>query len=158
MLKKITIIAIITVLVCGLVSIMGCRRHAQMGQVAFMMDYLTEALDLTDDQQALLKQYVGDVMKKGMELKKNQAIVRQAVIEQFKNDAIDQQYILNLIARNKSKSDEMTQLVIQRFSDFHQMLTPEQRAKLLKKIEDSKKFREARLDRVRNYFQNKAQP
>lgn len=149
---------IILVLVCGLVSVMGCKRHGNMGHVAFMMDYLTEVLDLTDDQQILLKQYVGDVIKKGVELKKGQAAVRQAVIDQFKNDTIDQQSILNLIAQNKSNNDEMIELVVQRFADFHQMLTPEQRAKLLKKISDSKKFREARIDRVRNYFQHTAQP
>ena len=124
-----------------------------MGQVAFMMDYLTEALDLTDDQQALLKQYVGDVMKKGMAMRKNQVKVRQAVIDQFNNDTMDQQAILDLIAQNKAQNEEFVQLVVQRISDFHQMLTPAQRAKLLKKIEDSKKFRETRMDRIRDYFQ-----
>ena len=153
MLKKISIVTIIAVLVCGLVGVMGCRRHAQMGQVAFMMDYLNEALDLTDAQQALLKQYVGDVIKKGVELKKGQANVRQAVLDQFKNDTIDQPSILNLIEQNKSKNDEMIKLVVQRFSDFHQMLTPEQREKLLKKVENSKKFRQARMDKVKTYFQ-----
>jgi uncharacterized membrane protein len=154
MLKKILAISLITILVCSLMGFTACRRQSPMGQIAFMMDYLTEMLDLTENQQALLKQYVKEVLQKGMELRKEQAKVRQAVIDQFKNETMDQQVILNLISQNKAGNDEWTRLVIHRISDFHQMLTPEQRAKLLKKIEDSKAFREARMDRLKDYFQN----
>lgn len=157
MLKKTITVALITLLVCGLMGFAGCRRQGPAGQAAFMMDYLSEMLDLTENQQALLKQYVKDVFQKGMELRKEQAKVKEAVIGQFKNETMDQQAILNLITQNKAGQDEFARLVVQRISDFHKMLTPEQRAKLLKKIEESKAFREARMEKLKDYFQNPAQ-
>jgi uncharacterized membrane protein len=154
MLKKTITVMLITILVWGLMGFTGCRRQGPAGQAAFMMDYLTEMLDLNENQQTLLKQYVREVFQKGMELRKNKAKVGQAVIDQFKNETMDQQALLNLIAQNKTAIDEFTRLVVQRISDFHQMLTPEQRAKVLKKIADSKAFREARMEKLKDYFQS----
>jgi Spy/CpxP family protein refolding chaperone len=154
MLKKLLTVTFIIMIAWGLMGFAGCRHSSPVAQAAFMVDYLSEMLDLTENQQVLLKQYVKDVFQKAMALRNDRIRVRQAVIGQFKNESMDQQAILTLIAQYKKGQDAFTALVIQRISGFHQMLTPEQRTKLLKKMEDSRAFRKARMEKLTDYFQN----
>ena len=153
MLNKTTTLVIIAALAVTLSVMAGCRHQGSMGRAAFMMDYLTETLDLTEAQQALLKQYTGEVIRKGMALKKNQMEVRRTVVAQLKNETMDQQLILDRIAANQDDTNEMIRMVVRRVADFHQALTPEQRAKLVSKIETAKAFRQARAGRLRDFFQ-----
>ena len=143
MLKKISIISFVGILLISLVAFVGCRQSSALGRTAFMMDYLTEMLDLTPDQQAQLKQYVGEVFQKGKELRPYKQEIRKAVVAELKKDTMDQEALVGLILQNQARSEEIIRLIVQRTADFHKSLTTEQKAKLIKKIEDSQTARKA---------------
>jgi periplasmic protein CpxP/Spy len=137
MLKKISIFSVVGILFISLVGFFGCRQSSPLVRVAFMMDYLTEMLDLTTDQQAQLKQSVTEVFEKSKEMRPYRVEVRKAVIEQLKKDTMDQEALVTLILQNQARTEEMVKLIVQKVAEFHKTLSPEQRAKLIKKIEDS---------------------
>ena len=146
MIKKSAII-IFTGLLIIFFAAMGCRTSSPLGRAAFLIDYLTETLDLTPNQQTQLKQYVTEVFEKGMEMRPYRIEMQKAFIGQLKNETIDQAQLMDQVKQNQARVDEMAALIIKRISDFHQSLTPEQRARLVRKIETFQENRRQFLEK-----------
>ena len=51
MIRKSLTITLIAVLVSGLLFFSGCRRHSHQQKAEFMVDYLSETLDLDESQK-----------------------------------------------------------------------------------------------------------
>jgi len=61
--------------------------------------------------------------------------IRDAFISEFSKDEISKENLARVFSENKDRIDEMISLFTDRLVEFHQMLRPEQRAKLLAEIE-----------------------
>jgi len=140
MVKKGLYIALIVSLVFGVGLFSGCRPHGHGRGVEFAVDYVTEVLDLTEAQQEQLNQIKDEVMEKGREMRANKARHHDEIIAQLRSEEIDQERVQVIIAEHRAQMDEMVDLAVVRFSEFHRSLTPEQRAKLVNKIEDFRKY------------------
>ena len=64
MVRKGLYFLIISVLVSSLGLFSGCRRSSHAHKAEFMVDYISETLDLDDNQQAQLNQIKDELMAK----------------------------------------------------------------------------------------------
>ena len=100
-----------------------------------MMDYLTEVMDLTDQQQETLEEIKNEIMQKAKDMRAEHESMRENIVAQLKSDAINKEQLKADIAQHRVQMDGLIELAIDRLAEFHQTLTPEQKEKLVNKIE-----------------------
>ena len=140
MVKKGLYLSVIAVLVLGLAGLAGCRRHSPEHKAEFIMDYVSESLDLNANQQAHLEQIKDELMEKGRQMHADKAAMHEEFVAQLRSDEIDQTLIKSMVAKRRAQMDELIDLGIVRLAEFHKTLTPEQREKLVAKLESFKKW------------------
>ena len=140
MVRRTGYIVLIGLLISGLLMFNGCRRHGPGKGAEFAVDYMTEVLDLTPDQQELLDQYKDEILAKAMQMRADKQEMHAVIKTQLGNETIDKAQVKQLYITHRDKMDEMADLIIDRVAAFHQTLTPEQRTKLIEKLEDFEKW------------------
>ena len=101
-------------------------------------------LDLDDQQQQEFRKILEESYAKRKELFKNAEPLFKAVLDEAKNEQIDENRLLGLIEGNRAKMDEMVRFAIRKYAEFHALLKPEQRAKLVKVMEKISNRRQRR--------------
>ena len=140
MVKKGLYLSIIAVLLLGVVSFAGCRRHSPGQKAEFMMDYVSETLDLDESQQAHLGQIKDELLEKGMQMRADKAAMHSELVVQLRSEAIDPDRLKAMVTEHRVKMEALIDLGIERLAEFHKTLTPEQREKLVAKLESFKKW------------------
>ena len=131
---------LIILLVLGIAAFSGCRRHGGHHRAEFMIDYVAETLDLTESQEEHLNQIKDELIDKGRQMHANRDAMHSEFIEELKKEEIDQENLRKLVAVKRAQMDEMIDLMIVRLTEFHRTLTPEQKNKLVAKLESFKKW------------------
>ncbi len=135
MVRKGLYIVMMISLVFGVGFFSGCRPHGNGRGAEFALDYVTEVLDLNEAQQAHLNQIKEELMERREQMQANRAKHHDEIIAQLGSEEINQERVKAIIAEHRAQMDEMIDLVVVRFTEFHRTLTPEQKAKLVKKVE-----------------------
>ena len=134
--KKPLTISLVGLLVAGLLTFTGCKHHGRHKGAEFMVDYVSEVLDLTDAQREDLDRIKEEFMTKAEEMHADKDAMKASLVEQLGKDQMDEVELRRLADQHRTKMDEMVDLGINRLAAFHKTLTPEQKAKLIKKLED----------------------
>lgn len=140
MTKKGLKIALIGILISGVALFAGCRRHSHGHKAEFIVDYISETLDLNDSQQAQLNQIKDELMVKAQQMHADKALMHDELIDQLRSEEIDQQRVKALVADHRAKMDEVVDLMVVRLAEFHKTLTAEQKEKLVAKIKTFEKW------------------
>ncbi|MBT8370982.1 MAG: periplasmic heavy metal sensor [Desulfobacterales bacterium] len=140
MVRKRLFFMLIVFLVFGVAAFSGCRRHGGNHRAEFMIDYVAEVLDLTETQQEQLNQIKNEFVDKGRQMHANREAMHTEIIEQLKSEEIDQESLRKLVAVKRAQMDELIDLMIVRLAEFHRTLSPEQKNKLVAKLESFKKW------------------
>ena len=140
MVKKGLYIALIVSLVFSVGFFSGCRPHGHGRGAEFAVDYVTEVLDLNEAQQAQLNQIKEELLEKGQQMRANKAKYHDEIVAQLTSEEIDQARVKAIIAEHRAQMDELVDLMVVRFAEFHRTLTPEQKTKLVNKLEDFNKW------------------
>jgi Spy/CpxP family protein refolding chaperone len=61
-------------------------------------------------------------------------------VAQLRSEEIDQELVKARIAEHRAKMDHIIDLLVVRLAEFHKTLTPEQKEKLVAKLETFKKW------------------
>ena len=146
MVKKGLHILIIGMLISGVALFSGCRRHSNAHKVEFMVDYISETLDLNESQRAQLDQIKDELMAKAQQMHADKESMHGELVAQLRSEEIDQKRVKVLIAEHRAKMDEIVDLIVVRLAEFHKTLTPEQKEKLIAKIETFKKWHQRDLE------------
>ena len=146
MVKKGLYILLIGMLVSGVALFSGCRRHSHGHKAEFMVDYISETLDLNESQQAQLNQIKDEVMAKVQQMHADKESMHEELVAQLRSEEIDQVRVKAFIAEHRAKMDEVVDLIVVRLAEFHKTLTPEQKEKLIAKIETFKKWHHRDLE------------
>ncbi|WP_300465092.1 Spy/CpxP family protein refolding chaperone [Desulfobacula sp.] len=134
--KKTHVSAVITmVLILCMTIFVGCRSHGSMKSHAFALDYISETLDLTAAQESHLADIKDEVTAKVDFLHKDRQTMHTMLKEQLASDQIDETVIKGLVAEHREKMNQVIDLVVDRLIIFHRELTPDQKIKLIKKME-----------------------
>ena len=99
------------------------------------MDYISESLDLTAAQESHLAQIKDDIQAKVDLIHKDRQAMRATLKQQLGSDRMDTAVIKDLVSRHREQMNQVIDLAVDRFIIFHRELSPDQRAKLIKKIE-----------------------
>ncbi|MGB9437846.1 MAG: Spy/CpxP family protein refolding chaperone [Desulfobacterales bacterium] len=146
MVKKGLYILLIGMLISGVALFSGCRRHSHGHKAEFMVDYISEALDLNENQQAQLDQIKDELMAKAKGMHADKESLHEELVTQLRSEEIDQVRVKAVIAEHREKMDEIIDLVVVRLAEFHKTLTAEQKEKLIAKIETFKKWHHRDLE------------
>ena len=140
MVKKGLTISIIALLIAGVAGLSGCRRHSHAHKAEFMVDYITETLDLTESQQEQLNRIKDELMEKAQQMHSNKESMHAELVAQLRSEEIDQALVKAKIAEHRARMDEIVDLIVVRLAEFHKTLTAEQKEKLIAKLESFKKW------------------
>jgi len=146
MVRKGLYILLIGMLISGVGLFSGCRRHSHGHKAEFMVDYISEALDLNESQQAQLDQIKDELMAKAKGMHADKESLHEELVTQLRSEEIDQARVKAVIAEHREKMDEIIDLVVVRLAEFHKTLTAEQKEKLIAKIETFKKWHHRDLE------------
>ncbi len=131
---------VVVLLIAGMAAFSGCRRHSHAHKAEFMVDYVSETLDLNDSQKDQLNQIKDEVMDKVRQMHANKEPMREELVVQLRREEIDKVRVQEMIAEHRAQMDEILDLLVDRLAEFHRTLTPEQKDKLIAKIETFKKW------------------
>jgi len=140
--KKLTIIIAMVLVSGGLLFLGGCRHEHKdiQGRIGFAIDYLDEVLDLDQAQQAKLEAIRKELMPHFLALQKSRKEMHPMFREQLASETIDTEVVRQAISEHSRKFSDVIDLCIDRFAEFHAMLSPEQRQKLLAKLDKFEKW------------------
>ena len=134
MIRTIIVISIIAVLGLGSALFIGCRHGGPQRGAAFMMDYLTEALDLNEAQQAKANAIKDEILARTTAMHADKKQMHDEIKAQLNSEEIDTERVKELVAQHRAEMDEVIDLAVDRIADFHRTLSPEQRDKLIEKL------------------------
>ena len=140
MLKKGLYLTLIAFLLISIAGFTGCRRHSPDQKAEFMVDYVSETLDLNESQKAHLDQIKEELLEKGIQMHADKAAMHTELVAQLRSEEIDQDRLKAMVTEHRVKMEEMIDLGIAKLAEFHKTLTPEQREKLVAKLESFKKW------------------
>lgn len=138
---------IITILVFGLLFLAACspghsyhshgpsKYRSPQKRVAWLKEEIADRLELDDIQKVRLDEITADLIDSGKEMNAVRASIRDTVISEFRKDEISKENLTQVFSENRAKFDDMISMFADRLVEFHQMLRPEQRAKLVAEIE-----------------------
>lgn len=117
------------------VIVSGCQRMTPEQKAEHMVKHIAAELKLDDTQKAKMEQIKDAFLAKRSEvLKLHDETVKEAN-ELMRSTEIDKARLNTLLEKNKVFVNDMIGFVAAKFTDIHDMLTPEQRDKLVKMIE-----------------------
>ena len=135
MVKKKLTIGLIGVFVSAALLFSGCRSHSPHHKAEFMVDYIAETLDLSEEQRAQLDGIKEEFVTKAREMHAQKETIHAELLAELRKEDISQETLKGLVAQKRAQMDEMIDLAMARLVEFHKTLSPEQREKLVAKIE-----------------------
>lgn len=140
MVKKGLNLFVVILMIAGVAAFSGCRRHSHAHKAEFMVDYISETLDLNESQKEQLDRIKDEVMLKAEQMHADREQMREELMVQLRSDEIDKVVVKDMVAQHSARMDEIIELLVDRLAEFHKTLTPEQKDKLIAKIETFKKW------------------
>lgn len=108
------------------------------GPGAFLIDRISETLDLSSDQKAKVEK-IKDQIKEKMESKKSERENKfDEFADEFKKDNIDRNKLLELGQKKEQEMKEMKEFMLDKIIEFHSILTPQQRNKAVEEMKNMK--------------------
>jgi Spy/CpxP family protein refolding chaperone len=135
MVKKRLTIVCICVFISAALLFSGCRSHSPNHKAEFMVDYIAETLDLDDGQRAQLDGIKNEFMAKAQAMHEKKEAMHAEFMTELRKETINPDNLRGLIVQKRAQMDEMIDLAVNSLVDFHRNLTPEQKEKLVAKIE-----------------------
>jgi Spy/CpxP family protein refolding chaperone len=112
----------------------GCYRTPEQ-RAEHMVKYLASELKLDDNQKAQFEKIKDEFLAKRPDMiKMREETVREAN-DMMRSAEIDKTRFNALVDKNQTQANDMMQFVASKFTVIHDMLTPEQREKLVVMIE-----------------------
>ena len=142
MVKKVCYIVLLAGLIIGVGFFSGCKHHGHSRGAEFALDYVTEVLDLNEAQQAHLNQIKEEFMEKRKQMRTGKTKHHDEIMALLGSEKIDPERVKAMVAEHRAHMNEMIDLAVERFVEFHRTLTAEQKAKLVKKAKRFEKCRE----------------
>jgi len=140
MLKKGLYLTLIAFLLISVAGFAGCRRHSPYQKAEFIVDYVSETLDLNESQKAHLDQIKEELLEKGVQMRADRAAMHSELIAQLRSEEIDQDRLKSMVTSHRVKMEELIDLAIAKLAEFHKTLSPAQREKLIAKLESFQKW------------------
>jgi Spy/CpxP family protein refolding chaperone len=125
---------VIGIMIAALV-LSSCYHRTPEQRAEYVVKHMSEELNLSDVQKAQLEKIKDEFLARRAEIPRlREATVKEAN-ELMRSAEIDKARLNALIEKSQAQTNDMISFVTAKFSEIHDMLTPEQREKLVKHIE-----------------------
>ena len=129
--KKFIITSVATI---AMLILSGCYRTPEQ-RAEHMVKHLATELKLDDSQKAQVEKIKDEFLAKRPDMiKMREETVREAN-DMMRSAEIDKTRLNTLVDKNQTQANDMMRFVASKFTEIHDMLTPEQREKLVVMIE-----------------------
>ncbi len=112
----------------------GCYRTPEQ-RAEYFVKRMAAELKLNDAQKAQLEKIKGEFLARRPEMAKLREESVKEANELMRSPEIDKAKLNALIEKNTSQLDDFVRFVFAKFTEIHDMLTPEQRDKLVAMVE-----------------------
>ncbi|XDD50686.1 Spy/CpxP family protein refolding chaperone [Leptospira sp. WS92.C1] len=120
------------ILIAAVLFAGGCRYYKSPEKRAeYVVKKITSELDLNDSQKTELNRIKDEVLSKRKELKLEGPRIPAEVLAQFRQPTLDEKKINKPFELEMNKMTEMRSFMTKKAIEFHAILTPEQRNKLV---------------------------
>ncbi len=118
----------------------GCARQrfackSPEKRAEFIVKKLTNNLDLTKEQVEKLNKIKDEILARTKDFKNERKASYNEALALIKSEKLDKSSLTSLIGKREQKWNELKPFLVEKFIEFHGMLTPEQKNKLAEKME-----------------------
>jgi hypothetical protein len=128
-------IVIILGMLAVLITSAGCHRKSSEQRAEHIVNSIAEKLELNEPQKAKLNAMKQEFLAKAPAMKKTREETFDQLIGLMRKPSIDPGVVSGLSEKNRAQADELITFLFSKFSEFHAMLTPEQRERAAKEME-----------------------
>ena len=121
--------------VLSVLVIAGCYHRTPEQRAEHVVKHLVSTLDLNAEQTAKLERMKEEFLAKRPDIQKMRAESMADIKEMMLSPQIDQARLNARTERIKAHTDDMIRFLSAKFAELHDMLTPEQRTKLVAELE-----------------------
>lgn len=135
---KKTAFLVTTFLLGGILLLFGGCKHGQGDKEAhldFVVDYLDAVLDLDATQQAQLDGIKQELLTELQGLQASRKEMHPLIKAQLAEPQIDTAVVKQAIGEHRRQLDRIVDMAIDRVAAFHATLSPEQRQKLIERLD-----------------------
>ena len=133
MTKKAIFIPLAALIVVGLLTFAGCKRHGHHKGAEFMVDYVSEVLDLTDAQRADLDQIKAEFMAKAEQMHADKDAMKADIMAQLEKEEMDADELKRIAALHRARMDAFIDLGIDRLLEIQREVLGDLFPKLTRK-------------------------
>jgi hypothetical protein len=140
MLKRIMPVAVIGFLVMSGIIFGGCIRKRIMcstpeQRAEFAVNRISSSLDLTKEQVEKLNKIKDEILARIKSRPSDREAVHKELIGMVKSDKLDKNMVEDFINKREAKIKELKPFLIDKLVEFHYILTPEQRNRVVEKFD-----------------------
>jgi Spy/CpxP family protein refolding chaperone len=135
MVKRTIYFAVVSIMVVGTWIVSGCVSRSHEKRAEWMTEKIASRLELNEEQKDLLNGLRDEWIEKGKELHESRAAIRNELVAQLGSDKIDRDRLTEAVKKEEAKLNEAVSELVARLAVFHDSLTPEQRADLVRIVE-----------------------
>ncbi len=143
MFKKIFIIFAAVIVIGGVLFAAGCGRRYSCGtpeqKAQWMVDKIKNKLDLSAEQVTEVSKIKDEILAKRDDFRTLREGFYETMLNEVRSDKFDANKVNQLFTANEAKFKELRGFMISELAKFHAVLTPEQREKIAKKMEERHK-------------------
>ena len=132
--KYIIPIIVLFAVLSGLV-IAGCYHKTPGQRAEYMVKHLVSALSLNAEQTAKLEKMKDDFLAKRPDIQKMRAESLADIKEMMLSPQLDPEKLKARTEKIEAHANDMITFLSAKFADLHDMLTPDQRVKLVAEME-----------------------
>jgi uncharacterized membrane protein len=146
---KKTILAIIGITFVALtgMSVTACHQHGawhddkpadhaeRERRINYVKARVADRLELTDAQKSELDRMIAELQAKHDEIESQRPELKTQFLNALRQDHLEAEDLTRLIDSKRPEFEELLSLVAEQIAAFHNMLTPDQRTKLIAELE-----------------------
>ena len=112
-----------------------CSRDPEQHS-AWLMEKVTDELELDSSQQARLKVFVDELTDGRKAMRSQRTESRQTIMSLLEQPTLDRDKSLSLVQGHIKTVNERAPKLVNSFADFYDILSPEQRQELREELDD----------------------
>ncbi|NNF98727.1 MAG: hypothetical protein HKM93_05060 [Desulfobacteraceae bacterium] len=132
--------SLVGILVVSMFMVFSCNRKGNEDKFEFITEEMSDRLDLDAHQQEQLKQLKNRLLNSVKSEVHSPAGLMDVVINELEQDTVDEAHLKSRLDEKLAEAEEIGSVFLSSFVEFHGMLTPEQRIKLVKELGKLKKY------------------
>ena len=104
-------------------------------RISYVKSRIADRLELTDTQKSELDRMIDELMAKHDDFRSRRPEIKAQFLDALRQDHLEAGDIMRLIDSRRPEFEDLLATVADQIADFHNMLAPGQRAKLIAELE-----------------------